>query len=107
MVTGNTVDERRLHFELITAGWNDKVACEIPTGSGEPCKRTAHWRINLHGCEQANTCGQHMKAWRRSTLSRFSAAGHAHCTDCDGRARCVHCKQTFADPADAFTVTPL
>lgn len=82
---------------LIAARWDQPVTCEIPTQAGDSCRRPAHWRINLHGCEQAIACGQHKEAWRRSVLLNFGTS----------IPRCAHCRQKFATPADAFSVTPL
>lgn len=81
--------------DLIATVWEQRVQCEMPTQAGARCRRDAHWRINLHGCEQALTCGQHKTAWTQQT-SRHP-----------GPPRCAHCHHTFDRAADAYTVSAL
>ena len=84
-------------FDEIVALFDDKPVCEMTTGQGPRCTRTASWRINLHGCEQALMCGQHLRTWT-GTLTVNSRLG---------TPRCGHCGHQFATVADAYTVTPL
>lgn len=84
-------------IDAIVAAWDNAVNCEMPIQAGPTCRRTASWRINLHGCEQANVCGQHKEAWRRSVLFNFGTLW----------PRCGHCRVTFTSLRDVFTVTPL
>jgi hypothetical protein len=65
--------------------------CEMAGG----CKRPARWRLNLHGCEQVNMCGQHKAAWLRDALAQ------------DGKPRCFHCGVVFDSVDDAVTVTAI
>jgi hypothetical protein len=90
-IISNTTESCAL--DAIIATWDQLVHCEIPTQTGAACRRPARWRINLHGCEQANTCGQHLRTWQGWAAASTS--------------RCDHCKRTFSSPADAYTVTPL
>lgn len=84
-------------FGAIVADWERPLLCEMPTQAGPQCRRAAAWRINLHGCEQANACGQHMNAWKRSVLFTFGTAW----------PRCAHCGRSFYGLSDAFTVSAL
>lgn len=85
-------------FDTLVARLHDSVHCEIATLTGAACRRPASWRINLHGCEQANACGHHKEAWLREAVANHTRAGIP---------RCVHCGQMFATLGDAFSVTPL
>ncbi|WP_162938404.1 hypothetical protein [Mycobacterium kyogaense] len=81
-------------FEAAISGWNEHLACEMPTRAGTACGRPARWRLNLHGCEQALLCGHHLRAWQRAAIE--SSTG-----------RCAHCGRQFDGVADAYTVTSL
>ncbi|WP_019969329.1 hypothetical protein [Mycobacterium sp. 141] len=82
-------------FTAAIAGWHRRLTCESRTSTGDRCRRPAAWRINLHGCEAANLCGQHKAAWLRRHQS-FT-----------GQPRCVHCGVVFATLSDACTVSAL
>lgn len=84
-------------FDAVVAGWDDKLHCEMATQTAARCQRPAHWRLNLHGCEQASLCGQHLSRWQRdaSMECRLSTP------------RCAHCGRQFERVTDAYTVTPL
>jgi hypothetical protein len=67
---------QRNTFEAMIAAFDEPLLCEMTTQAGVRCRRTAHWRLDLHGCEQALLCGQHAKAWeRRPSLDRASPDG--------------------------------
>lgn len=85
-------------FDSIVAAWSLSLNCEMTTEAGARCQRQAHWRLDLHGCEQALLCGQHLKAWRRDALSR----------ELSGLApECNHCGCIFRSVDDAYTVVAL
>lgn len=84
-------------FSAIVSSWNEQVPCESPTALGRPCRRTAHYRLNLHGCEQANLCGTHLKGW----------VTKAHASQAAAVARCVHCGQLFEAVEDSYTAVEL
>lgn len=78
--------------------WHQQLRCELTTGTGDPCRLPATWRINVHGCEHALVCGRHRKSWIRKETANVWA----------GLApRCAHCGRTFASLDDACTVSPL
>lgn len=87
--TGN----HAIAFDEIVAAWTRMVNCEATTQTGMPCRRPASWRINLHGCERAVVCGQHLRTWKRD------AAGST--------GRCAHCGLQFDTITAAYTVAPL
>jgi hypothetical protein len=79
-------------FDEIVASFDDVPRCEMADGR---CTRPARWRINLHGCEQAITCGQHKSAWLRKVLAQV------------GNPRCAHCGAEFDCVDDAVTVVAI
>lgn len=82
-------------FDEIVAGFNDHPACEMTTAGGDPCRRPARWRVDLHGCEQANMCGQHKTSWVRKQAALY------------GQPRCDHCGFVFASLDDAVRITAI
>ncbi|WP_100522660.1 hypothetical protein [Mycobacteroides abscessus] len=84
-------------FAAIVNAWDESPKCEMPTAHGASCRHTARWRINLHGCERAIVCGQHLRVWKRK------ADRNAH----TATARCGHCGRVFTILADAYTVDAL
>jgi hypothetical protein len=89
-----TADRRTGQFDAIVAKWDEVTRCELPTQAGPKCRRAAHWRINLHGCEQGHVCTQHLRAW--TTAAEQTSTG-----------RCTHCGRQFDQITDAYTVTRL
>lgn len=83
-------------FNSVIAAWDERIRCEATTAQGPQCRRTAQWRINLHGCEQSLVCTQHARAWTCSAIAN----------SLDGLApRCAHCGHIFGRLGDAYTVT--
>ena len=85
-------------FEAIVISFDQQLHCEMDTRLAR-CRRTAHWRLDLHGCEQVLICGQHLSAWKH----RGQAAGRGGLIS----PKCVHCGRTFISVDDAYTVLPL
>ena len=81
-------------FESVISAWGSQPQCEMATHNGNQCRRPAHWRLNLHGCEAAISCGQHLRMWTREAATNSSG-------------RCAHCGRTFDQITDSYTVTPL
>lgn len=82
-------------FDQIVTGLDRRSACEMPTFAGGRCSRKAGWRVNLHGCEQVNMCGQHKAAWVRGWQAER------------GHPRCTHCGFVFASVTDAVRITTI
>lgn len=61
-------------FDEMVAGLALSPSCE----SDNPCPRPARWRINLHGCEHVNMCGQHKTAWLRRVAAKAGTPRCAH-----------------------------
>ncbi|MCV7300867.1 hypothetical protein H7J93_14670 [Mycobacterium barrassiae] len=81
-------------FERVIAAWSEPVDCEAHTKLGAQCRRPAHWRLDLHGCETVLLCRHHLRAWElkaRSTMAPW-------CAVCGGRWPSIN---------DAYSVTPL
>lgn len=83
----------RVAFDAIAAAFADQLRCEATTQAGGQCLRPVRWRLNLHGCEQALLCGQHLRAWERQAVAVM-------------RPVCAHCGRQFASLTDAYMVTP-
>lgn len=84
-------------FNNVISVWRDELQCAMPTLQGRTCRRAPMWRLDLHRCERALFCGQHLNAWKRAGSAQMQ----------HGAARCAHCGRTFEDFAAAYTVTPL
>lgn len=86
-------------FEDVISAWTQHVCCELPTLQGGQCRRPAYWRVDLHGCEQALLCGQHLRSWLREVSANNVVA----------IPRCGLCGRIFDTAADgaAFTVVAL
>lgn len=81
-------------FERLIETWDEVAHCDQLGG----CRRPATWRLNLHGCEQALKCGQHMNSWKRRAVSAFAGGDLVVCDRCEGR---------FERIEDACTITRL
>ncbi len=68
-------------FDAIVAAFGNQLRCEATTHTGGRCLRLARWRIDLHGCEEANMCGHHKCKWLRR--EHWCCPGPAHCPLCD------------------------
>ncbi|MGA7053178.1 MAG: hypothetical protein WBZ37_18300 [Mycobacterium sp.] len=95
----NATSWRDLAAQLagIEAAFDDQPCCEMTTLAGPRCQRSARWRVNLHGCEQANMCGQHKRAWlKRQVANRLL-----------GRPWCGMCRIEFDSFDDAVRITAI
>jgi hypothetical protein len=59
-------------FEAVISVWDVQVCCEMTTHAGSRCRRSAYWRADLHGCEQALLCGHHKGRWVRQATQLLS-----------------------------------
>ncbi len=93
----STVDNNAT-FDAIVVAFDDQLPCAIVTLSGDQCRRTASWRIDLHGCEQGNACGHHKNSLIRSAeiAKRY---GRTLC--------CHHCRREFDCVADIVKVVAI
>lgn len=80
--------------ESIVAAWHEVARCEAT----EKCRRPAVWRLNLHDCEQAFMCGQHMSGWKRR---QNTVLNKGKCL------KCHWCGRQFKHLDDACSVTRL
>ncbi|WP_406813965.1 tyrosine-type recombinase/integrase [Mycobacterium sp. M23085] len=100
-VAGHNLDTRSgvagcdVSFEAVISAWDRVARCEMPTHQGDPCRRPANWRLNLHGCEQALMCGRHKSSWVRAALR----AAPRFC--------CGLCEREFDRLDDACSITRL
>ena len=81
-------------FQAIIASFGLNTQCEMTIAQSQPCPRPAEWRIDLHGCERALLCGQHLRAWERDAAKTSTG-------------RCAHCGRQFTLISDSYIVTAL
>lgn len=75
-------------FDEIVAAFHEYPRCEEATFAGVRCQRVARWRINTHGCEQANLCGHHKSHWERRTRADLRVAATVRCGLCGAEFTC-------------------
>ncbi len=90
-----TVEPIDAAFGAIVATIGARLRCEMRTLSADTCRRDARWRVDLHGCEQVNMCGQHKSAWVREMRAQ------------EGNPRCAHCGHEFDSLDDAVRITAI
>lgn len=85
-----------LRFEDITAAWDERIPCEAKSG-GHPCRNTATWRVDVHGCERKLMCTSHLRDWERRTAEVLAV----------GRTTCGRCLLTFSQMNRIYSAVSL
>lgn len=81
-------------FQQVIATWFEPLNCEQVTEQGRQCRRSAHWKLDLHGCQQVLLCKQHLNAWTRKAHTRMAPS-------------CLKCGRAWPTTSDAFRVVAI
>lgn len=99
------IDDTATAWRGIVETWNLaealalRLTCQITTNRGRTCEHLAHWRIDVHGCEERLVCTQHLRHWERRVLAVLRAGG--------GSTICRVCTLRFVSLESVCNVLPL